>query len=284
MVGVCRVVRGHERPEADQAAAGCSGLQGLAGRADVRRGPLGRRGCRFAPPGHRPPMARPRTVQGATVTASGSRHEHAPSAPAPAPRTRKPPQPVTARTRQRRQGTQSHHPRQSHAVAHDFYGRIPETLLLCTLATEEPRRRDIMAMRNLQEGRHALAAKIFHGKKGELYQRYHEGTEDQLGVLGLVLNCVVLWTTVYLDAAVRQLRAQGYPVREEDMARLSPFVSRHPACTAPTGSCCPTLSPARSATCATSTHPMTTRTRPDTSRPLLRHWPFGCCSSPRSGQ
>jgi Tn3 transposase DDE domain len=46
-------------------------------------------------------------------------------------------------------------------------------------------------------------------------------------VLGLVLNCVVLWTTVYLDAAVCQLRAQGYPVLEEDMARLSPFVSRH---------------------------------------------------------
>ena len=42
-----------------------------------------------------------------------------------------------------------------------------------------------------------------------------------------MLNCVVLWTTVYLDAAVRQLRVQGYPVREEDMARLSPFVSSH---------------------------------------------------------
>lgn len=42
-----------------------------------------------------------------------------------------------------------------------------------------------------------------------------------------MLNCVVLWTTVYLDAAVRQLRDQGYPVRDEDMARLSPFVSSH---------------------------------------------------------
>ena len=47
-----------------------------------------------------------------------------------------------------------------------------------------------------------------------------------LGALGLVLNCVVLWTTVYLDAAVRQLRSQSYPVLEEDMARLSPFVRR----------------------------------------------------------
>ena len=42
-----------------------------------------------------------------------------------------------------------------------------------------------------------------------------------------MLNCVTLWTTVYLDAAVRQLRAQGYPVLKEDMARLSPFVSSH---------------------------------------------------------
>ena len=37
----------------------------------------------------------------------------------------------------------------------------------------------------------------------------------------------MLWTTLYLDAAVRHLRAQGYPVLEEDMARLSPFVSSH---------------------------------------------------------
>ena len=35
-----------------------------------------------------------------------------------------------------------------------------------------------------------------------------------------------LWTTVYLDAAIRQLRSQGCPVLE-DMACLSPFVSQH---------------------------------------------------------
>ncbi|WP_182900989.1 Tn3 family transposase [Microbispora sp. H10830] len=93
--------------------------------------------------------------------------------------------------------------------------------------TDETYRRDIKHIRNLQEGRHALARKICHGKKGELYHRYERGLENQLGVLGLVLNCVVLWTTVYLDAAVRQLKAQGCPVRDEDMARLSPFVNRH---------------------------------------------------------
>jgi TnpA family transposase len=109
-----------------------------------------------------------------------------------------------------------------------MYGRIFKTLhILSYIDVDETYRRDIKGIRNLQEGRHALARKICHGKKGELYHRYERGLENQLGSLGLALNCVVLWTTVYLDAAVRQLRDQGYPVREEDMARLSPFVSSH---------------------------------------------------------
>ena len=108
------------------------------------------------------------------------------------------------------------------------YGRIFKSLhILNYIDVDETYRRDIKGIRNLQEGRHALARKICHGKKGELYHRYERGLENQLGVLGLALNCVVLWTTVYLDAAVRQLKAQGYPVRDQDMARLSPFVNTH---------------------------------------------------------
>ena len=36
-----------------------------------------------------------------------------------------------------------------------------------------------------------------------------------------------LWNSVYLDAAVARLRAEGYPVREEDLARLSPYIRKH---------------------------------------------------------
>jgi hypothetical protein len=36
------------------------------------------------------------------------------------------------------------------------------------------------------------------------------------------------WNTIYIDAALAQLRQEGYPVRDEDVARLSPFVhERH---------------------------------------------------------
>jgi hypothetical protein len=79
----------------------------------------------------------------------------------------------------------------------------------------------------VNEGRHQLARRIFHGSRGELRQRYREGQEDQLGALGLVLNAVVLWNTVYMNAALEQLRAQGYEVQGDDVTRLSPLAFKH---------------------------------------------------------
>jgi hypothetical protein len=51
--------------------------------------------------------------------------------------------------------------------------------------------------------------------------------EDQLGTLGLVVNAVILWNTIYMDAALAELRAEGFDVRDEDVARLSPLGHGH---------------------------------------------------------
>ncbi|MET8351578.1 Tn3 family transposase [Micromonospora sp. NPDC005206] len=107
------------------------------------------------------------------------------------------------------------------------YGRIFKTLHVLTFVDDEPYRRQIKGMRNLNEGRHDLARHVFHGRRGELHRAYHEGLEDQLGALGLVLNCITLWNTLYLDLALAGLRAQGYPVLYADVARLSPYVRHH---------------------------------------------------------
>ena len=111
------------------------------------------------------------------------------------------------------------------ALAH--YGRIFKTLHVLSYVDDEPYRREIKAMRNLHEGRHDLARTIFHGKKGELHHGYREAMEDQLGALGLILNTITLWNTVYLDHALQQLRATGYPVLDADGARLSPYMRGH---------------------------------------------------------
>ncbi|MGE6728419.1 Tn3 family transposase [Streptomyces niveus] len=47
--------------------------------------------------------------------------------------------------------------------------------------------------------------------------------EDQLGALGLALNAVVLWNSLYLDRAAKQLAADGFPVADDLLARLSPL-------------------------------------------------------------
>ena len=106
-------------------------------------------------------------------------------------------------------------------------GRIDKTIHTLNFIDDEARRRGTLLQLNLGEGRHSLARDVFHGKRGELFQRYREGQEDQLSALGLVVNMIVLWNTLYMDAVLAQLRHEGYPVRPEDEARLSPFGREH---------------------------------------------------------
>ena len=107
------------------------------------------------------------------------------------------------------------------------FGRIDKTIHTLTYIDDEAKRRATLTQLNRGEGRHSVARAVFHGKRGELRQHYREGQEDQLGALGLVLNMIVLWNTIYMEAALNQLRAEGYPVKNEDVARLSPLLHEH---------------------------------------------------------
>jgi hypothetical protein len=42
-----------------------------------------------------------------------------------------------------------------------------------------------------------------------------------------VVNLLVLWNTIYMDAALNQLIAECYEARPEDVARLSPLGLKH---------------------------------------------------------
>jgi TnpA family transposase len=91
------------------------------------------------------------------------------------------------------------------------YGRIFKTLHVLQVLHDETYRRMIVSQKNLHESRHALARKMRHGDHGLLRERYREGMEDQLGALGLVLNCVVLWNTIYMDKAPRATPSSRAP-------------------------------------------------------------------------
>ncbi|GAA5075548.1 hypothetical protein GCM10023259_078170 [Thermocatellispora tengchongensis] len=112
------------------------------------------------------------------------------------------------------------------------YGRIDKTMHLLSMLDpmDSSYRRSLGKQLSVQESRHRLARKICHGNSGRIRQAYREGQEDQLAALGLVVNAVVLWNLRYLSAILDQLHAQGVPVKDEDVARLSPLGHAHLNC------------------------------------------------------
>jgi TnpA family transposase len=106
-------------------------------------------------------------------------------------------------------------------------GRAIKTKHMLKLATDEYYARRIHTQLNRGEQRNGLARRVFYGRGGALYQHYVNGQENQLGALGFVLNVIVLWNTLYLDAALDQIRHSGLPIDEADIAHLSPLIYAH---------------------------------------------------------
>ena len=106
-------------------------------------------------------------------------------------------------------------------------GRAAKTLHMLTYIDDENYRRHILTALNRGESRHAVARETFHGRRGEMRKPYREGQEDQLGALGLVVNAIVLWNTIYMEEALKYLQQRGFEAKEEDTARLSPLLYEH---------------------------------------------------------
>lgn len=104
-------------------------------------------------------------------------------------------------------------------------GRIVETLHVLDYCHDPAYRRAIHRIlgRGESRSRNSLARDTFHGGRGQLRQHYQAGQENQLGALGLMVNVIVLWQTVYIAAALDHLAAGGHKIDPADVARLSPL-------------------------------------------------------------
>jgi hypothetical protein len=107
-------------------------------------------------------------------------------------------------------------------------GRAPKTIHLLDYCNDEQFRRRILVQLNRGEGRHALSRHVCHGRRGELRQAYRQGQEEQLGALGLIVNTIVLYNTIYTQRALDHIAATtGAEPRVEDIERLSPLGTDH---------------------------------------------------------
>jgi TnpA family transposase len=104
---------------------------------------------------------------------------------------------------------------------------LVKTLFILRYLQSADYRRRIHTQLNKGESLHALRDVLFVGDKGVMRRQQYEAQTHQALCLNVVTNAVIIWNTVYMQAALDQLRGEGYPVHEEDLAHLSPARFEH---------------------------------------------------------
>ena len=80
---------------------------------------------------------------------------------------------------------------------------------------------------NRGEFRHILARWIFFANQGDFRTGDYEEIMTKASCLSLLSNAVLIWNTVPMSRIACQRRAGGHPVRDEDIARVSPLAHAH---------------------------------------------------------
>jgi TnpA family transposase len=107
------------------------------------------------------------------------------------------------------------------------YGRLIKTIFVLRYLEDEALRRRVHTQLNKGEKLHDLRKFLFFAHEGVVSQKYEEGQANQAGCLNLLTNAVIVWNTVYMQAALEAIRQEGYPVQEADLAHLWPIRFAH---------------------------------------------------------
>ena len=107
------------------------------------------------------------------------------------------------------------------------YGRMIKTIFILRYLMNQPYRRKINNQLNKGERLHDLRRFLFFAHQGTIRQRQSEELTNQASCLNLITNAVVTWNTLYLEAAIDQLRREGHQINDEDINRLSPTRYEH---------------------------------------------------------
>ena len=106
-------------------------------------------------------------------------------------------------------------------------GRIERTLFVLRWLSDPALRQRSHAGLNKGEASNALRRAVFFHRQGEFRDRTFENQSFRASGLSLVTAAIVHWNTVYLDLAVRRLRADGVAVLDEMLAHVAPLGWEH---------------------------------------------------------
>ena len=115
----------------------------------------------------------------------------------------------------------------SHCRALRALGRIERTLFTLQWLSDPALRQRSHAGLNKGEASNALRRAVFFHRQGEIRDRTFENQSFRASGLSLITAAIVHWNTVYLDRAVRQLRAQGAAISDDLLAHVAPLGWEH---------------------------------------------------------
>jgi len=107
------------------------------------------------------------------------------------------------------------------------YGKLISTLQTLRWYEDEYTRRSVSRQLNKGEAVQSLKEHLFYANQGKVKGKPDEQLLHQVGCLNLVTNVVIIWNTIYMSKAVKQLRQEGYPVEDEDLKHVWPTRSEH---------------------------------------------------------
>ena len=107
------------------------------------------------------------------------------------------------------------------------YGRLIKTIFILRYLESEDYRRRINAQLNKGESLHSLREFLFFANRGKVRRKQEEEQAHQALCLNVLTNAVVAWNTVYMAAAIEQIRREGHPVQDADLVHLAPARYEH---------------------------------------------------------
>jgi TnpA family transposase len=118
-------------------------------------------------------------------------------------------------------------PKDNTARALSELGKIIKTIYILRYISDEPLRRRVQLQLNRGESRHALARHLFFYDQGEFRTSDTEEILSKASSLSLLSNVVLIWNTHNMGKIVEDLRAQGYPINDADLSRVSLLMRKH---------------------------------------------------------
>jgi TnpA family transposase len=106
-------------------------------------------------------------------------------------------------------------------------GRVVRTEFLVRCLADTEMRAYITASTNKLESYHNFTKWVSFGGDGILPDKHSQDQEKRIKYIDLVANAIILQNTVDLTYAVRELVAEGYDVKREDLALISPYWTGH---------------------------------------------------------